>query len=134
MGGIYVIGEMTADGHLANISAEVATLARNVAAEGGQEVSGVVVAADPGPAAESLPATCRASWRSPNRPLPDRPWSMVAAERIAHIVGDDVREFEFVGAGPDGRDLAQGVVRATGWGSSETPSRSAGRMAHRWWR
>ena len=26
MAGIYVIGEVTADGHLANISAEVATL------------------------------------------------------------------------------------------------------------
>ena len=51
MGGIYVIGEVTADGHLANISTEVATLARNVAAEGSQEVAGIVVAADPGPAA-----------------------------------------------------------------------------------
>jgi len=43
MGGIYVIGEVTADGHLANISAEVATLARSVAAEGEQQVSGIVV-------------------------------------------------------------------------------------------
>ena len=61
MAGIYVIGEVTADGHLANISAEVATLARNVAAEAGQEVSGIVVAADPqagGRGACPLPAAC----------------------------------------------------------------------------
>ena len=63
MAGIYVIGEVTADGQLANISAEVATLARNVAAEGGQELSGIVVAADPQAAARSSPATCHASWR-----------------------------------------------------------------------
>ena len=82
MGGIYVIGEVTADGHLANISTEVATLARNVAAEGNQEVAGIVV----------------------------------AAERIAHIVGGDIREFDFVGAGPDGRDLAGALSALTGWG------------------
>ena len=112
-----MIGEMTADGHLANISAEVATLARNVAAEGGQEVSGVVVAVDPGPAAEELlPATCRASWRSPNRPLRNWPWSMVMAERIAHIVGDDVREFEFAGAGPSRRDPGWALSAPMAWG------------------
>ena len=132
MGGIYVIGEMTADGHLANISAEVATLARNVAAEGGQEVSGSSSRPIRGRRPKSLPATCRASWRSPNRPPADRPWSMVAAERIAHIVGDDVREFEFVGAGPDGRDLA-GALSVTGWGPRQR-RRGHGRMAHRWWR
>ena len=116
MAGIYVIGEVTADGHLANISAEVATLARNVAAEGGQEVSGIVVAADPQPAAEELARYLPRVLAVTEPAAADRPWSMVAAERIAHIVGDDVREFEFVGAGPDGRDLAGALSALTGWG------------------
>ena len=68
MAGIYVIGEVTADGHLANISAEVATLARNVAAESDQELSGIVVAADPQPAAGRracpLPAACPGGHRT----------------------------------------------------------------------
>ena len=36
----------------------------------------------------------------------DRPWSMVAAERIAGLLEPDTKEFMFVGAGPDGRDVA----------------------------
>ena len=116
MAGTYVIGEVSADGHLANISAEVATLARNVAAEGGQEVAGIVVAADPGPAAEELARYLPRVLAVTEPAAADRPWAMVAAERIAHIVGDDTREFEFVGAGPDGRDLAGALSALTGWG------------------
>ena len=116
MAGIYVIGEVTADGHLANISTEVATLARNVAAEGGQDVSGIVVAADPGPAAEELARFLPRVLAVTEPAAADRPWAMVAAERIAHIVSDDTREFEFVGAGPDGRDVAGALSALTGWG------------------
>ena len=116
MGGIYVIGEVTADGHLANISTEVATLARNVAGEGGQEVAGIVVAADPGPAAEELARYLPRVLSVTEPAAADRPWAMVAAERIAHILGDDTREFDFVGAGPDGRDLAGALSALTGWG------------------
>jgi electron transfer flavoprotein alpha subunit len=116
MGGIYVIGEVTADGRLANISTEVATLARNVAAEGGQEVAGIVVAADPGPAAQELARYLPRVLDVTDPAAADRPWSMVAAERIAHILGSDTREFDFVGAGPDGRDLAGALSALTGWG------------------
>ena len=116
MGGIYVIGEVTADGHLANISAEVATLARNVAAEGGQQVSGIVVAADPQQAAEELARYLPRVLTVTESAAADRPWSMVAAERIARILRDDVREFEFVGAGPDGRDFAGALSALMGWG------------------
>jgi electron transfer flavoprotein alpha subunit len=116
MAGIYVIGEVTPDGRLARISTEVATLARSVAAEGGQEVSGIVVAADPGPAAEELARFLPRVLAVTEPAAADRPWSMVVAERIAHIVGTDVREFEFIGAGPDGRDLAGALSALTGWG------------------
>ena len=116
MGGIYVIGEVTADGRLANISTEVATLARNVAAEGGQDAAGIVVAADPGPAAEELARYLPRVLAVTEPAVADRPWAMVAAERIRHILGDDTREFEFVGAGPDGRDLAGALSALTGWG------------------
>ncbi len=54
MGALWVLGEPTADGGLARISTEVATLARAVGEKSGQDVVGVVVAADPGAAAEEL--------------------------------------------------------------------------------
>ena len=41
---------------------------------------------------------------------------MVAAERIAASSASDVREFVFVGAGPDGRDVAGALSALTGWG------------------
>ncbi|HET9615004.1 MAG TPA: hypothetical protein VFP22_09340, partial [Candidatus Limnocylindrales bacterium] len=50
-GAIWVQGETTADGGLARISTEVATLARSLGEAAGREVVGVVVAADPANAA-----------------------------------------------------------------------------------
>ncbi|HSK51343.1 MAG TPA: electron transfer flavoprotein subunit alpha/FixB family protein [Clostridia bacterium] len=116
MGGIYVIGEVAPDGSLARISTEVATLARAVAAEGGQTLSGIVVAPDPGPAAQELARYLPRVLTVTEPAAADRPWAMVAAERLAHVVGTDVREFDFVGAGPDGRDLAGAMSALTGWG------------------
>ena len=116
MAGLWVIGEVASDGSLARISTEVATLARDVAAAAGQEVSGIVVAADPGPAAEELARYLPRVLAVTEPAAADRPWSMVAAERIARILGTDTREFEFVGAGPDGRDLAGALSALTGWG------------------
>ena len=116
MGGIYVIGEVTADGQLANISTEVATLARTVAEEGGQDVAGIVVAADPQPAAQELARYVPRVLAVTEPAAVNRPWAMVAAERIANILGTDTREFDFVGAGPDGRDLAGALSALTGWG------------------
>jgi hypothetical protein len=52
-GSIWVVGETTADGTLARISTEVATLARGLAEAAGLDVAGVVVAPDPTAAAES---------------------------------------------------------------------------------
>jgi electron transfer flavoprotein alpha subunit len=116
MAGLWVLGEMTADGTLARISTEVATLARTLAEAAGQEVAGVVVAADPTAAATEL-ATYLPRVLAVSEPAAaDRPWSMVAAERIAGLLEPDTTEFMFVGAGPDGRDVAGALSATLGWG------------------
>ena len=65
-GAIWVHGETTADGGLANISTEVATLARTLAEAAGREVVGVVVAADPSAAAAELARLEEATAKSSN--------------------------------------------------------------------
>ena len=116
MAGLWVLGEVTPDGTLAHISGEVATLARTLAEAAGQEVAGVVVAADPAAAAAEL-ATFLPRVLAVSEPAAaDRPWSMVAAERIAALLEPDTAEFMFVGAGPDGRDLAGALAAMLGWG------------------
>jgi electron transfer flavoprotein alpha subunit len=116
MAGLWVLGEVTADGTLARISTEVATLARTLAEASGQAVAGVVVAADPTAAATEL-ATYLPRVLAVSEPAAaDRPWSMVAAERIAGLLEPDTKEFMFVGAGPDGRDVAGALSATLGWG------------------
>jgi electron transfer flavoprotein alpha subunit len=116
MAGLWVLGEVTADGTLARISTEVATLARTLGEASGQEVAGVVVAADPAAAAAEL-ATYLPRVLAVSEPAAaDRPWSMIAAERIAGLLEPDTKEFMFVGAGPDGRDLAGALSATLGWG------------------
>jgi electron transfer flavoprotein alpha subunit len=116
MAGLWVLGEVTADGTLARISTEVATLARTLAEAAGQEVAGIVVAADPTAAATEL-ATYLPRVLAVSEPAAaDRPWSMVAAERIAGLLEPDTKEFMFVGAGPDGRDVAGALSATLGWG------------------
>ena len=116
MAGLWVLGEVTADGTLARISTEVATLARTLAEASGQDVAGVVVAADPAAAAAEL-ATYLPRILAVSEPAAaDRPWSMIAAERIAGLLEPDTKEFMFVGAGPDGRDLVGALSATLGWG------------------
>jgi electron transfer flavoprotein alpha subunit len=116
MAGLWVLGEVTADGTLARISTEVATLARTLAEAAGEDVAGIVVAADPAAAAAEL-ATYLPRVLAVSEPAAaDRPWSMVAAERIAALLKPDAKEFMFVGAGPDGRDLAGALSAMLGWG------------------
>jgi electron transfer flavoprotein alpha subunit len=116
MAGLWVIGEVTADGTLARISTEVATFARTVAEAAKQDVAGVIVAADPAAAAAEL-ATYLPRVLAVSEPAAgERPWSMVAAERIAGLLEADTKEFMFVGAGPDGRDVAGALAAMLGWG------------------
>jgi electron transfer flavoprotein alpha subunit len=116
MAGLWVLGEVTADGTLARISTEVATLARTLAEASGQEVAGVVVAADPTAAATELAMYLPRVLAVSEPAVADRPWSMVAAERIAGLLEPDTKEFMFVGAGPDGRDVAGALSATLGWG------------------
>jgi electron transfer flavoprotein alpha subunit len=116
MAGLWVLGEVTADGTLARISTEVATLARTLAEAAGEDVAGIVVAADPAAAAAEL-ATYLPRVLAVSEPAAaDRPWSMVAAERIAALLKPEAKEFMFVGSGPDGRDLAGALSAMLGWG------------------
>ena len=116
MPGLWVVGEVTADGELARISTEVATLARTLGEQAGRDVTGIVVAADPNKAAEQLAAYLPRVVPIPEPAAADRPWAMVAAERIAPVVESEVPDFIFVGAGPDGRDVAGALSVLTGWG------------------
>jgi electron transfer flavoprotein alpha subunit len=116
MAELWVVGEVTADGALARISAETATLARSLADSAGCDLTGVIVAADPARAAEELAAFVPRVVTVAEPVTADRPWSMVAAERIAALVAGAGDAFVLAGAGPDGRDLAGALSALTGWG------------------
>lgn len=115
MGTLLVVGEV-ADGALTRLSAEVATLARGLAAEAGLDVVGLVVAPDPdAPAAELaayLPAVhaVRAPELSGELAAP-----RVAAAVLARIDGGSVSHV-LLGASADGRDIAGTIIGRTGWG------------------
>jgi electron transfer flavoprotein alpha subunit len=108
----------TADGRLTRLSAEVATLARTLAAEAGGEALGLVVDADPevaGAAAGELAAYLPRVLAVAQPALA----STVAAphvlaevrrlvdEGVTHVIG---------GATADGRDIIGGLLAFTGWG------------------
>ncbi|HET9344125.1 MAG TPA: electron transfer flavoprotein subunit alpha/FixB family protein [Candidatus Limnocylindrales bacterium] len=116
MAGLWVVGEVAADGSLARISGEVATLARTLGEAAGASVTGVVVAAEPGPAATELATYLPRVIAVAEPAAAERPWSMVAGERIASVVGTDDGTFVFAGAGPDGRDVAGALSALTGLG------------------
>jgi len=116
MPGLWVVGEVNADGSLARISSEVATLARGLANTAGSEALGVVVAADPGPAAAELAAYLPRVTAVTEAAAGGHAWSTVAAERIAGLTAKDLPDYLLVGAGPDGRDLAGVLSALLGWG------------------
>ena len=116
MAGLWVLGEVTADGSLARISTEVATLARTLGQAAGEDVAGIVVAGDPAAAAAELATYLPRVIAVTDPAASERPWSMVAAERIATYLETETPEFLLVGAGPDGRDLAGALSALTGWG------------------
>jgi len=109
MATILVIGETTADGGLARISAEVATLARTLAGQAGADATGVVVATDPTAAATELAGYLPAVSAIADAHAADQ----VAPQRVASAVVEAARAADFVliGASPDGRDVA-GILSA----------------------
>jgi electron transfer flavoprotein alpha subunit len=116
MGALWVVAEPGPDGALARISAEAATLVRELGAAGAGDVVGIVVAADPGPAAAELATYLPAVWAITDAAAADNAWSAVAAGRIAALLATETPDAIFVGAGADGRDLAGAVSALTGLG------------------
>lgn len=115
-GPIWVHGETGPDGGLANISREVATLARALGEAAGRDVVGVVVAADPGPAAQEL-ATYLPRVLAVTEPLTaDHAAGTIVGQRIAALIERDQPAYLLAGAGPEGRDVAGVVSALTGWG------------------
>ena len=115
-GAIWVHGETTADGKLANISTEVATLARTLGEAAARDVVGVVIAADPTTAAEELARYVPRVIAATDAATADHATATIVAQRLAGLIERDQPAFLFVGAGPEGRDVAGVVSALTGWG------------------
>ncbi len=118
MAELWVVGEPGQDGHLANISAEVATLARALGETAGHHVLGIVVTEQPdGPAQELaafVPRVLAVTVPSAN----DHAWAALAADVVASMLAtaSAAPDAILVGAGPDGRDLAGALSALTGLG------------------
>ena len=115
-GAIWVHGETTAEGGLANISTEVATLARALGEAAGREVVGIVVAADPSAAAEELARFLPRVLALTEPATADHAAGTIVAERLASLIERDQPTHLFAGAGPEGRDVAGVVSALSGWG------------------
>ena len=116
MGDLWVVAEPGADGGLANISAETATLVRELGATNRRDVIGIVVAADPAAAAKELAIYLPRVLTIADATAAEHAWSAVAAGRIAEMLATEIPDAIFVGAGADGRDLAGAVSALTGLG------------------
>jgi electron transfer flavoprotein alpha subunit len=119
MGALWVVAEPGPDGGLARISAEAATLARELGAAAKRDVVGIVVAADPTASAEDLATYLPVVWAITDPAAADHAWSAVAAGHLANLLAaedTDAPDVIFVGAGADGRDLAGAVSALTGLG------------------
>ncbi|MES2208967.1 MAG: electron transfer flavoprotein subunit alpha/FixB family protein [Chloroflexota bacterium] len=116
MGAIWVIAELNGDGSLARISMEAATLARSLAASSGFDASGIVVAADPAPAAAELAAYLPRVVTVSEPEAAGNAWASVAAERASSVIGRDPAAVVIVGSGPDGRDIAGALSALTDLG------------------
>src|SRR3954463_3439598 len=116
MGALWVLREPGPDGGLARISAEAATLVRELAESAGKDAIGIVVAPDPAAAAAELATYLPVVWTVTDPAAADLPWSAVAAGHVAALASAEAPDAIFVGAGADGRDLAGAVSAITGLG------------------
>jgi electron transfer flavoprotein alpha subunit len=118
MGELWVIGEPGAEGGLARLSTEVATLARELAGVNGHEVVGIMIAPDPGEAAKELARFVPRVVAIAAPASGEHAWSSLAAAQVAGLLAASATlpEVVFVGAGPDGRDVAGVLSALTGLG------------------
>ena len=118
MGAFWIVAEPGPDGGLARISAEAATLARDLGDAAGREVVGIAVAAEPDRIAEDLVGYVPLVWSAADAAAAEHAWSAVAATRLAALLGAAAEQPDaiLVGAGPDGRDVAGALSALTGLG------------------
>ncbi|MEO8437279.1 MAG: hypothetical protein ABI562_02395, partial [Chloroflexota bacterium] len=116
MGALWVVAEPGADGGIARVSAEAATLARDLAASTKRDLVGIVIAADPAAAAKELAEYLPLVWAITEPAVEEHAWSAVAAVHLANLLATETPDAVFVGAGADGRDLAGAVSALTGLG------------------
>jgi electron transfer flavoprotein alpha subunit len=116
MGALWVVGEPGPEHGLARISAEIATLARELGAAGDREVVGVVVAAEPADAAGELARYLPRVLTIQADEADSLAWSAVAAALLAALVETDPPDVILMGSGPDGRDVAGALSALTGLG------------------
>ena len=116
---LWILGEV-ADGHLARIGAETATLGRSLAAASGAEPVGIVVAESPDAAAGELATYLPRTIAISAPELGRLPAAAVIAEAVAALIradgGDEAPGHLLIGATPDGRDVAGIVSALLGWG------------------
>jgi electron transfer flavoprotein alpha subunit len=105
-GAIWVVAETNADGSLARIGAEVATLARTISKAANVEAAGIVLGADPAAAATELATYLPRVVAVTDAAAADHAWASIAAQRVAEVIGADAPTLVLTGAGPDGRDVA----------------------------
>ncbi len=117
MGALWVVGEPAPDGGLARISAEAATLARELGATSGRDVVGIVVAADP-VARRGGPRRLRAARLDGSRCRRRRPCLVGRRRGHGSPSSSSARRPDAIcrGPGPDGRDLAGTLSALTGLG------------------
>jgi len=115
-GAIWVVAETTSDGSLARISAEVATLARELGRLSGRDVAGVVVAADPSTAATALAAYLPRVIAVTEPAAGGHVTASIVAQRVAALAERESASWLLLGAGPDGRDEAGVLSVLLGWG------------------
>jgi electron transfer flavoprotein alpha subunit len=115
-GAIWVHGETTGDGALANISTEVATLARALGEASGRDVVGVVIAADPAAAAAELARFVPRGLAVTESATAGHAAGTIVGERLTGLIERAQPSFLFAGAGPEGRDVAGVVSALSGWG------------------
>ena len=115
-GGIWVHGELAADGSLTKLSTEVATLARALGAAGGGDVTGVVIGADPSAAATSLAGYVPRVLAISEPTTTGNAVGTVVGQRLAALIAEQQPAVVLLGAGPEGRDLAGVLSALTGLG------------------
>jgi electron transfer flavoprotein alpha subunit len=111
---IVAVAEV-ADGRLTRLSAEVATLARTLAAQAGGAAVGLVVDGSPDTAAAELAAYLPRVVAVTAPALDTEVWAPHAGAEARRLV-DEGATHVLLGATTDGRDLAGALVGQLGWG------------------